>query len=67
MEKKGIKAKQDESRKILHCIDCQIATDYHELAADGSFIFCRCKYFKFSRLLKYDSCDKIIAKKDGLI
>lgn len=56
-------SKDKDNQEQLHCEDCELAYDYHEKDYKGEFFLCKCPYFKFSRFLRRDSCDKLIPKK----
>lgn len=44
------------------CKDCKHSYEPHSKALDGSMILCRCPFWKYSRFLNRDYCDKFCKK-----
>ena len=51
-------AKKAAEKPLLHCRDCQYATDFHEKNYKGEFFLCKCKYHKRSMFLNKDFCNE---------
>lgn len=55
-------AKKPKERQNLFCRDCQYAHCFHEKDHRGEFFLCKCQFFKSSRFLNRDYCDKFKMK-----
>lgn len=51
-------AKKVKTRPTLFCRDCQHAYDFHDKNYKGDYILCRCPFFKWSKFLNKDYCEK---------
>lgn len=55
-------AKKIIFKSKYHCRDCQYSYDWHEKDWRGEFFMCKCPFFKYSKFLNSDVCDKFEKK-----
>lgn len=53
--------RQKEKKEKHFCRECVHAKDLHSLNLKGEPICCKCEFFKWSRLLNWDSCNNFKA------
>lgn len=56
------KKKSDKDEELILCRDCVHSYDYHELDYKHEPFLCKCPFFKWSRFLKKDTCEKAVRK-----
>lgn len=55
MAKKAQPKKTDK----LYCENCKHHYGDHEVGADGRFFLTKCPFYKWSRFLRKDSCERL--------